>query len=121
MPSTTVEVISIYGFGKFLMCVWVKERRVVKPPRERLISHAVEVRMVKNPLTYAQDYFVSVQDRRKARQVLEQKIVELYGGKSNWGDAFHHVVWMGDFNFRTQAASGSEAGRTCVCNGSECS
>ncbi|CDJ63750.1 endonuclease/exonuclease/phosphatase domain-containing protein, putative [Eimeria necatrix] len=44
----------------------------------------------------------SPEDRRKARAVVEQRLLEFYGGASSWAEAFHHVLWMGDFNFRTQ-------------------
>lgn len=44
----------------------------------------------------------SPEDRRKARAVVGQRLLEHYGGASSWREAFHHVLWMGDFNFRTQ-------------------
>ncbi|KAL8444995.1 hypothetical protein Emed_005964 [Eimeria media] len=51
----------------------------------------------------------SPEDRRKARSVVEQRLLEFYGGASSWREAFHHVLWMGDFNFRTQRVTNQRA------------
>ncbi|KAL8270180.1 hypothetical protein Esti_005907 [Eimeria stiedai] len=51
----------------------------------------------------------SPEDRRKARSVVEQRLLEFYGGASCWHEAFHHVLWMGDFNFRTQRVTNQRA------------
>ncbi|KAL8435387.1 hypothetical protein ACSSS7_002519 [Eimeria intestinalis] len=51
----------------------------------------------------------SPEDRRKARSVVEQRLLEFYGGASCWREAFHHVLWMGDFNFRTQRVTTQRA------------
>ncbi|XP_026190267.1 uncharacterized protein LOC34617323 [Cyclospora cayetanensis] len=51
----------------------------------------------------------SPEDRRKARAVVEQRLLEFYGGASSWNEAFHHVIWMGDFNFRTQRMTAQRA------------
>ncbi|KAL8448391.1 hypothetical protein Emag_003942 [Eimeria magna] len=51
----------------------------------------------------------SPEDRRKARSVIEQRLLEFYGGATSWREAFHHVLWMGDFNFRTQRVTTQRA------------
>eukprot|EP00923_Selenidium_pygospionis_P033685 GHVN01059087.1.p1 GENE.GHVN01059087.1~~GHVN01059087.1.p1 ORF type:complete len:1228 (+),score=138.44 GHVN01059087.1:104-3787(+) len=48
--------------------------------------------------------------RVKAREVIARKLSEAYSGHLGiqWKDVFHHIVWMGDFNFRVQGTSASE-------------
>ncbi|KAL8427852.1 hypothetical protein Efla_005818 [Eimeria flavescens] len=67
----------------------------------------IGVYLITQPLLSAS---ACLQDRRRARSVIEQRLLEFYGGAASWREAFHHVLWMGDFNFRTQRVTSQRAG-----------
>ncbi|PHJ21094.1 endonuclease exonuclease phosphatase family protein, partial [Cystoisospora suis] len=53
----------------------------------------------------------SIDDRIKARVCILERLCEGYSGVPNatMDGVFHHVLWMGDFNFRTRNISADEA------------
>ncbi|KEP60203.1 UNVERIFIED_CONTAM: endonuclease/exonuclease/phosphatase family protein [Hammondia hammondi] len=53
----------------------------------------------------------ATEDRIKARTWILERLCELYSGvpRTTLDGVFHHVLWMGDFNFRTRNISAAKA------------
>ncbi|CBZ51047.1 hypothetical protein NCLIV_041220 [Neospora caninum Liverpool] len=53
----------------------------------------------------------TTEDRIRARSWIVERLCELYSGvpRTTLDGVFHHVVWMGDFNFRTRNVSAAKA------------
>ncbi|CAA9988140.1 inositol 5-phosphatase, putative [Plasmodium knowlesi strain H] len=56
--------------------------------------------------------------RQKSREFILTKLSEYFSNKitSNFKDVFHHVIWMGDFNFRVQGIRLDKAVRCLQAN-----